>query len=139
MNGGLYKDTWYVAGGGSWMAQFLADAYTDYLWQETTETGSLSLSIESVLEKAQHADFWLNPSLHATQKELLEANSHYQQFDAFKKGKIYTHTNAKGATGGLLFFEIGPNKPDLVLKDLIHIFHPELLPNHQPVFFSPVQ
>jgi len=139
MQGGLYKDVWYVAGGGSWMGQFLADAGTNYLWKETTETGSLSLSVESVLEKAKHADFWLNPSLHSTQKELLDANAHYRQFDAFKNKNIYTHVNAKGATGGLLFFEIGPSKPDLVLKDLIHIFHPELLPEHEPVFFSHIK
>ena len=139
LTGGLYKDVWYVAGGKSWMAQFLSDAHTDFLWKETQETGSLPLSLESVLDKAEHADFWLNPSLHTTQKELVEANGHYRQFDAFKNGTIYTHANTKGVTGGLLLFELGPNRPDLVLKDLIHIFHPELLPDHQPFFYTPLK
>lgn len=138
LSGGLYKDVWYVAGGKSWMAQFLVDAKTNYLWKEDTSTGSLSLSIESVLNKGTNAEFWLNPSLYTSYKGLLSANEHYQEFNAFKNKKIYTHTNTIGQTGGLLFYELGPNRPDLVLKDFIHIFHPELLPNYTPFFFKPL-
>ena len=67
------------------------------------------------------------------------ANSHYQQFNAFKNKKIYTFAHTKGITGGLLYYELAPQRPDLVLKDLVHIFHPELLPNHIPYFFTPLQ
>ena len=136
LTGGLYKDVWYVAGGNSWMAQFLEDANTNYLWKETEDTGSISLSFETVLSKAQDAEFWLNPSLHTTYEELIEANMHYQQFKAFKNKKIFTNASNKGATGGLLFYELASNRPDIVLRDLIHIFHPPLLPKHEPYFLS---
>ncbi|MDB4293426.1 ABC transporter substrate-binding protein [Maribacter sp.] len=139
LSGGLYKDVWHVAGGKSWVAQFLNDAHSEYLYKETSETGSLSLSLESVLDKADKAEFWINPSLHVSYKEVLAANSHYEQFDAFKNKQIYTNANVKGETGGLLFYELAPNRPDLVLKDLIHIFHPELLPQHQSIFFKPLE
>lgn len=139
LTGGLYKDVWYVAGGKSWMAQFVVDAKANYLWKNDTATGSLSLSIESVLEKGIQANFWLNPSMYTSYKELVSANEHYQQFDAFKNKKIYSHTNTVGSTGGLLFYELGPNRPDLVLKDFIHIFHPGLLPNYSPFFFKPLK
>ncbi len=139
VTGGLYKDVWYVAGGNSWMAQFLKDARTNYLWSDTKETGSLSLSIESVLEKAQNAGFWLNPSMITSYDELKQANQHYLQFDAYKNRNIYSNTISKGDTGGLIYYELAPQRPDLVLKDLIHIFHPELLPDHQLFFFKPLE
>lgn len=139
VTGGLYKDVWYVAGGNSWMAQFLKDARTNYLWSDTKETGSLSLSIESVLEKAQNAGFWLNPSMITSYEELKQANRHYVQFDAYKNRNVYSNTITKGDTGGLIYYELAPQRPDLVLKDLIHIFHPELLPDHELFFFKPLE
>ncbi|NKI27260.1 ABC transporter substrate-binding protein [Arenibacter sp. 6A1] len=139
LSGGLYKDVWYLPGGNSWMAQFFKDAQADYLWKETQETGSLSLSWESVFSKAEKADFWISPSMHTSYTSMAEASLHYQQFDAFKNKKIHSYTLATGSTGGLLFFELGPSRPDIVLKDFIHIFHPALLPDYSPTFFKPLQ
>ena len=138
LSGALYKDVWYLPGGNSWAAQFLKDAHTVYLWENSTETGSLSLSIENVLAKGQHSEFWVSPSQFTSYKSMEEANRHYLQFDAFKRKKIYTFANTMGDTGGLLYYELAPQRPDLVLKDLIHIFHQELLPDHRLFFFKPL-
>ncbi len=138
LTGGLYKDVWYVAGGKSWMAQFLKDAQTAYLWKNTPETGSISLSVESVLAKGQKAQFWLNPSMHTSYAEMAAFNQHYEQFEGYKNKKVFSNTIAKGPSGGLLFYELAPQRPDLVLKDLIHIFHPALLPEHELYFFKPL-
>jgi len=139
MSGALYKDVWYAPGGNSWAAQFIEDANARYLWKETEETGSLSLSLESVLSQAMNAEYWISPSQFTTYAELEEANSHYLQFNALKNKKIYTYAGSKGETGGFIFFELGPNRPDLILKDLIHIFHPEVLPEHNLFFFKPLE
>ena len=138
LTGGLYKDVWYVAGGNSWMARFLRDANATYLWAETDNSGSIGLSLEAVLEKGKQANFWFNPSLHGSYEELVQANAHYEQFEAFKNKKIYSNAIKKGDTGGLLFYELAPQRPDLVLKDLISILHPDLLPKYQPHFFMPL-
>lgn len=138
MSGALYKDVWYLPGGKSWAAQFLKDANTDYLWAGTTETGSLSLSWENVLETAQEAEFWVSPSQFTTYKDMTESSEHYKQFTAFQNKDVYTFSKTIGDTGGLLFYELAPQRPDLVLNDMIHIFHPELLPDHQPYFFKPL-
>ncbi|MFD2098301.1 ABC transporter substrate-binding protein [Flagellimonas iocasae] len=139
LTGGLYKDVWYVAGGKSWMAQFLTDANADYIWSETENTGSIGLSLEAVLEKGQQADFWFNPSSHTTYEEVKLANAHYQQFKAFSKKNIFSNAIEKGDKGGLIFYELAPQRPDLVLKDLIHILHPDLLPDYKPHFFKPLR
>lgn len=138
LTGGLYKDVWYVSGGKSWMAQFLEDANANYLWAETENSGSIGLSLEAVLEKAQPADFWFNPSLHTSYEELLQANAHYEQFTAFTDKKVFSNAVRKGPTGGLLFYELAPQRPDLVLKDLISILHHGLLTDYEPYFFRPL-
>ena len=138
LSGALYKDVWYLPGGNSWASKFLEDANTEYPWSDTEQTGSLNLSIESVLAKGQHTDFWISPSQFTSYQEMQDTNVHYLQFDAFKNKNIYTFANTKGETGGLLYYELAPNRPDLVLKDLIHIFHPTLLPEHELFFFKPL-
>jgi iron complex transport system substrate-binding protein len=139
LSGALYKDVWYLPAGESWAAQFLKDANVNYLWKESEGTGSLSLSLESVLEKGSEADFWISPSQFTSYSEMENVNSHYKQFNSFINKKVYTFAATKGATGGLLYYELAPQRPDLVLKDLVSIFHPELLPNHSPYFFTPLQ
>lgn len=138
LSGALYKDVWYLPGGNSWASKFLEDANTNYPWSDTEQTGSLNLSIESVLAKGQHTDFWISPSQFTSYQEMEDANAHYLQFEAYKNKNIYTFANSKGETGGLLYYELAPNRPDLVLKDLIHIFHPTLLPEHELFFFKPL-
>jgi iron complex transport system substrate-binding protein len=139
LSGALYKDVWYLPGGKSWAASFINDANADYLWSDTNATGSLSLSLESVLSKAGNASFWVSPSQFISYNELNKASRHYSQFKAYKEKRIFTFANTKGESGGLLFYELGPARPDLILKDLIYIFHPELLPEHQLFFFKPLQ
>lgn len=139
LSGALFKDVWYMPAGDSWAAQFLEDANTQYLWKKSKGIGSLALSIETVLEKAQMVDYWISPSLFTTYSDLQKAHSIYAQFAPFQNKKIFTFAEAKGATGGLQYYELGPQRPDLILKDLIHIFHPELVPEYQPTFFSPLR
>ncbi|WP_340063898.1 ABC transporter substrate-binding protein [Ascidiimonas aurantiaca] len=137
--GAMYKDVWYLPAGNSWAAQFLKDANAAYLWEDTEGTGSLSLNFENVLEKGQKADFWIGPSQFVSYKEIEEANQHYMKFKAFKDRKVFTFSLTRGPTGGVLYYELAPNRPDIVLKDLIHIIHPGILPDHQPYFLKPLE
>jgi len=138
LSGAMYKDIWYLPSGKSWGANFLRDANADYLWKFTDENGSLSLSWENVLDKGQHAEYWIGPAQFINYQEMESASQHYAQFDAFKNRKVFTTANTKGETGGTLYYELAPQRPDLVLKDLIHILHPGLLPNYEPYFFKPL-
>lgn len=136
LSGAMYKDIWYLPKGDSWAARFIEDANGEYLWRDSKGTGSIALNIESVLEKGQNADFWIAPGQFTSRAQLLEFNKVYNAFDAYKNNKMYTFTNKKGATGGVLYYELAPNRPDLVLKDMIHILHPSVLKEYQPYFFE---
>ena len=139
LSGSLYQDVWYLPEGESWMAQFIKDAGGNYLWSESKGVGSISLGFESVFDRAQNADFWIGPGEFSTYQQMQNANPHYAQFSAFKDKKVYSYSVKKGASGGTLFYEEAPNRPDLILKDLIHIFHPNALPNYQPYFIEPLK
>lgn len=139
LSGAMTKDVWHLPNGNSPEAQFLEDANVDYLWKDTDGNGSLYLSYEAVLDKAKAADIWLNPSYYGSLKQLEEANPLYTNFDAFKNKSVFSFTNTKGETGGVLYYELGTARPDLVLKDIIKICHPELLKNYTPQFFKPLK
>ncbi len=136
LSGAMHKDVWYLPNGSSPEAQFLKDANVNYLWRDTTGNGSLALSFEVVLEKAKDADLWLSPSYYSSFEQLEKVSSLYTNFEAFKNKSIYSFTNTTGETGGVLYYELGTARPDLVLKDLIKICHPELLENYEPFFFK---
>ena len=136
LSGAMHKDVWYLPNGSSPEAQFLKDANVNYLWSDTSGNGSLALSFEAVLVKAKDANLWLSPSYYSSFEQLEKTNSLYTNFEAFKNRNIYTFANKTGATGGVLYYELGTARPDLVLKDLIKIAHPELLTDYQPFFFE---
>ena len=137
--GAMYQEQWYIPQGESWASLFLKDAQSQYLWANTKGTGSFSVPFEVILEKAQNADFWIAPGDFSSLKQMSDSNPHYNQFIAFKNKKVYSYSLNKGAKGGIIYFEWSPTRPDWVLKDLIKIFHPELLPNHKLFFFQKLE
>jgi len=136
ISGGLFKDIWNLPAGESFEASFLKDANTTYLWASSKGTGSLSLNLENVFEKGKNAEIWISPSFHTSLISMKNSNEIYANFDAFKNKQVYSFANKKGETGGLLYFELAPSRPDLVLKDIIKIAHPELLKDEEFTFFE---
>jgi iron complex transport system substrate-binding protein len=134
--GDMFEDKWYLPKGTSWGSQLLKEANADYLWAETKGTGSLSLSFETVLERAKDADVWITSGQFGSLNAMADANPHYKQFHAFQQKNVYTFTRKKGKTGGVLYYELAPNRPDIVLKDILKIMHPELVPNYELFFFE---
>lgn len=136
LSGAIYKEQWYMPRGNSWAASFLKDANAAYLWADSEGTGSLALSFETVMERAENVDFWIGPAQFTTFKEMVESNPNYAHFKAFKTKNIYSFSSKKGKTGGILYYELASNRPDLILKDLIKILHPELLPEYELYIFE---
>ena len=135
--GAMYENIWYMPQGDSWGSLFLKDAQANYLYSNTKGSGSLALPFETVFEKGKEAQFWIQGQF-STLKEIEIANKHYTQFNAFKTKNVYSFGSKKGKTGGVLYYELAPNRPDLVLKDLVKILHPELLPNYTLYFFEKI-
>lgn len=135
-----YKDTWSMAGGKSYVAQLLADAGLAYNWSDDTSTGSLPLKFEEVLDKAATTDLWLlnAAGTFSDTLSITDLDPRYGEFGALKTGQVWNNDLQVNANGGNAFFESGATNPQLVLADLIKIAHPELLPDHEFVFYRQV-
>jgi iron complex transport system substrate-binding protein len=136
LSGVMYQDIWYAPGGESWAAQLLEKAGGSYVFGKEGAAGSLQLNYEVVLDQATAAPLWIGAADFASLEAMGKAEPRYQAFAAWKAGEVYTYTAKKGVTGGLEYFELGYLRPDLILKDLIKILHPELLPGYEPYFYQ---
>lgn len=119
---------WYVPGGRSTIGRMLSDAGADYPWASDEHSGSVALPFETVLERAGESDVWLlrySGKQPLTRQQLLSEHRGYNQFRAFREGRVY------GCNVELsLFYEESPFRPDLLLSDFIRILHPDALPHY---------
>ena len=130
---------WNVPGGRSYQATYVKDAGGNYLWTEDDTSGRIPMSFEAVLEKGAGADFWFDQSVGwMSVQDILAADSRYDNFRAFQQGQVYNNNAWLNATGGNNYNEGGLANPDVILADLISILHPELLPDHQLVYYRPL-
>lgn len=139
LSGIVYGDAWFMPAGKNYAARLLEDAGTNYLWSNTESNGFLELSFESVYEKAQAADLWIGVGSFNSLEEMRAAESRYSLFKPFRDKQVYTYNARMGAKGGSEFLELGYLRPDLILKDLVKIAHPELIPNHTLFFHKPLE
>ncbi|MDJ1485372.1 ABC transporter substrate-binding protein [Cytophagaceae bacterium YF14B1] len=139
ITGMTYKDTWFLPDGDSYMAHFFEDAGTDYHWRNEKTTGSLPLSFEAVYPIALEAEYWLNVGFIDTKQDILAKDKRYGDFTSFKTGKVYNYNKRTNEQGANDYWESGAVSPHLILADMIKILHPELLPDHELVYYKQVQ
>ena len=139
LSGIVYGDAWFLPGGQNYAAKLLRDAGYHYLWDDDSTNGFLELSFESVYEKAHDADFWIGVGSFSSLKEIENADHRYPRFKPFQQKQVYTSNARKGSKGGSEFLELGYLRPDIILKDLVKIAHPELLTEHELYFHTQLE
>jgi iron complex transport system substrate-binding protein len=131
------KGTWYVPGGDSYVAKLLADAGSAYVWADDRTSGSLNLNFEQVYDRARQAEYWINGSQKwKTQADVKADDARYEGFLAVKTGKLYSPTARVGPEGGNEYWASGTANPDVVLADLVKVFHPELMTNQMFYYYQ---
>lgn len=128
------SSAWYIPGGNSTMSRLYQDAGADYVFAYLSNNGSVPLAFETVFDRGGNADIWLikyNQPQDKTYSELERDYAPYARFKAFQDRKVYGCN-----TDHVPFYEESPFHPELLLKDLIKIFHPELLPDYDLKYFS---
>ncbi|SHE38943.1 iron complex transport system substrate-binding protein [Fodinibius roseus] len=134
-----YKGAWFVPGGESFTARFLRDAGADYPWYDSGETGGLRKAFEVVYRQGLEADVWLHPGTAKTKEDILAKDERFRDFKSFRTGKIYHNYRRSTPSGANDFWESGVVRPDLVLADLVKIFHPEIAGNHNFYYYGNVE
>ena len=133
-SGEMHYGNWHAVGGKNYLAQIFRDAGADYVIHDE-ETAGEDLEFEKMYEMAANADYWriLNSYPDEFSYEALKASEPRNElFKAFKEKKVI-YCNMKQTP----YYEISPVKPDVLLKDFVAIFHPELVESdYQPVFYK---
>lgn len=137
LSGEMHGGNWYVVGGKSYLAHLFEDAGADYFMQNDNESGGFYVDFESVYSQGAHADFWRIVNSfdgEFSYQALQQTDPRYADFKAFKERQIiYCSLRDRP------FYENTPVEPEVVLADLIKAFHPELLPDHTPVYYGVLQ
>lgn len=139
LSGIVYGDTWFLPGGQNYAARLIKDAGCNYLWSDDDSKDYLELSFESVYGKAKDAELWIGVGAYKSLAEIKSAEPRYSKFRSFKERTIYSNNVRQGAKGGSEFLELGYLRPDIILKDLVKIAHPELLPDYALYFHKPLK
>eukprot|EP01029_Cantina_marsupialis_P031034 TRINITY_DN870_c0_g1_i1.p1 TRINITY_DN870_c0_g1~~TRINITY_DN870_c0_g1_i1.p1 ORF type:complete len:369 (-),score=-9.49 TRINITY_DN870_c0_g1_i1:1349-2455(-) len=135
-SGKLRSGTWYVPGGNSFYAHYFRDAGAKYIVDDNKQ-GAYPLDFESVYTKAANCDFWriLVPEpIGFDRKALIEQDGRYADFKAYREGNVIM-CNIREKP----YYEQNAMKPDVILADYIHFFHPNLLPDYEPEFYGVLQ
>ena len=110
-----WQDTWYMPSTRSVIARLIEDAGGDYIYKENETNGSLPVGMETAYRLLREADVWIETGQCASLADLL----------AVRTGQVYNNNRRLTPGGGNDYWESAVVRPDVVLRDLIRILHPE--------------
>lgn len=132
-SGKMRSGNWYVPGGNSFYAHYFRDAGAEYIIKDNKQ-GAYPVDFETLYNKAYDCDYWriIHPEKSGlTLNDLAEQDPRYTDFKAFRnKNVLLCNIREKP------YYEQAGMKPDVLLADYIHYFHPELLPGYKPYFYD---
>nr|WP_245531243.1 ABC transporter substrate-binding protein [Bacteroides coprosuis] len=134
LSGELHSGNWYVVGGESYLAQLFRDAGAQYFMKNDNESGGFYVDFETVYSQGAEADFWriVNSYNGDFSYDILkQTDGRYADFKAYKEKKVI-YSNLREVP----FYEQTPVEPEVILADLIKVFHPTLLSDHEAVYYK---
>lgn len=131
-----YRDNWFISPGNSFISRIISDAGGRYIWSDLKSDLTLSYSFETVFSKAVSADFWLNTGNASSLEEISAIDSRFRKLKCFKNGNIYNNNKRVNNEGGNDYWESGALYPQIILKDIASILHPELFSDYKLFYYQ---
>lgn len=122
-----YGDSWFMPPSGSYMIKLIEDAGGEYIYKENNSGSSLPIDKEKAYKLTSEADYWLNTGDATSLQELGRTCPKFTDTPVFRKGAVFNNNLRATSGGGNDFFESGIVQPDIVLRDLVKIFYPDLV------------
>lgn len=122
-----YGDAWIMSPPGSYMGRLITDAGADYIYPGDTTEVSRTIDIEEAYKLVNECDYWINTGRVTSKAALLAELPKFADVPCLKEGRVYNNNLRINRYGGDDFWESGIMHPDIILEDLINIFHPGLL------------
>lgn len=134
--GSNWQGSWFSPPADSYMAILIKDAGGEYVLNDRRAVGNLTLSLEEVYGLLKHCDHFgmiLANGGEVDAVHLVGGESRLMELPAVAHGGFYGDTEMVDLFGAALL------EPDVVLLDLIAIFHPGKMPgDRQPRYFRPL-
>jgi len=134
--GSNFNGSWSAPGGKSDLVKLVTDAGGNYIWSDNKSSTTIYKSFEKVLYSSRDVDYWLPQNLWKTLDDISKQDERYKYLKAFKSKMIYNNNAKMNENGGSDYWELGLMRPDLLLKDLVKIFHPEVLKDYKLEWFQ---
>ena len=130
------SSAWYMPAAKSTMGQLYSDAGADYLFSSYDGSGSVPLAFETVLHRAADADLWLIKygGAQKTYKSLTGEYGGYVHFRPYKERRIFACNLSERR-----FYEETPFRPDILLRELASIFHPEITEGYKRRYYEELE
>jgi iron complex transport system substrate-binding protein len=127
-----------ISGGRSYVAKLITDAGGRYAWHDDPATGTVNVDLEAQIQRAAQADVWINGGGWTSRQAMLDDEPRYVAFKAFRDGHVWVYERRQTASGANDYWSRSVTRPDLVLEDLLKIFHPALARDHVFEWYMPV-
>ncbi len=122
-----WNDSWMMPSVNNFVVRLIRDAGGDYIYPKNTSHSSVAIGLETAYGLIREADVWLNTGRVTSLAELLAVDEKFSDAKAVREKKVYNNNLRLTPGGGNDYWESGCVRPDVVLRDLIRILHPELL------------
>jgi len=138
MTGVSRRGTFVIAGGRSYVVALIKDAGGRYVWADNLAAGTASVDLEAQIQRAGNAAIWINGGGWADLPAMLEDEPRYAAFRAYRDAQVWVYERHLTPAGGNDYWGRSVSHPDVVLADLVKIFHPTLAPEHVFEWYMPV-
>ena len=122
-----YGDSWFMPSTQSYVARLITDAGGRYIYQKNTGNASIPIDLEEAYLLASDADMWLNVGMANSLDDLKASCPKFTDTRCFKNGEVYNNNARTNTAAGNDYYQSAVVNPDIVLRDLVKIFHPELV------------
>ncbi|MBD5236936.1 MAG: ABC transporter substrate-binding protein [Bacteroidales bacterium] len=122
-----YGDSWFMPSTESYVARLVKDAGGDYIYKKNTGNASMPIDLEEAYKLTSQVDMWLNVGMANSLDELRRSCPKFSDTRCFRNGYVWNNNLKINAAGGNDYYESAVVNPDILLRDLVKIFHPELV------------
>jgi iron complex transport system substrate-binding protein len=120
-----------IAGGHSYVAALIKDAGGRYVWADNSAEGAATIDLEAQIRRARNSDIWINGGGWPSRASMVKDEPRYGEFKACRTGQVWVYERRVTPAGGNDYWSRAVSHPDLLLADLVKIFHPGLVPRHE--------
>jgi iron complex transport system substrate-binding protein len=140
LGGAPSSSQWMLFGGRNFQSKLISDAGAAYFWPGDAHQSLLNVSYEIVYDQSNETDRWLASSgmYYPSIDGLIARDRRLAWFRPVQQQRVFAFDRNLDRFRRIPYANYSLDKPDVLLADLIAVFHPELLPVHKFTFLRQV-